>query len=633
MALPGAPSAADLVAYLENASNITLYFLPGWYAGMDGWGPEERADVLNAASHNRSITDLTVDVAQLSPALAEGLVSRILSWLGYVRTVTILSSAGVCDPPVVDALLDTILDMKERQESAITTLHLYACSSPSAFLDFYKRFPRLEELGIGRQCSCPASPCSNYDDFMWTVAKSMRHLPTLDFLHLQCGALSIPPLRVMHALKDSSSVMTLELRIANASKAFLREVAVFCGGHSTVDALSVKGEDEFLDISPLFIAPVPGFSFDPSILEIQFYKCELESEYLEGAATTLEHVERIGFGRCRFSAGFDLVRRLPRLKEIFVICRSRAADDDESLADEFHGIPYMLETSEDLVQLCRVIERKESLIRVVELDLVCREPSTEDGQRQSFPAIGRLLRKCTGTLTVNFGNQPSQVCGLIASGIERLRDDLRELRLRFFRCALADEHYADILFALAQNKKLTTFELEFDPDASLGIPEASIEVISNLVTTSIPLQSLTLRGLADVAAFRVLELVMPNLATNRSLRTLDLGDADLTDRGPEIRALLLALLQTNDAFSHLDGFEIPKDESPEWSRVAYLLKQNSYGRRFLQQNPDLAPVGIWPTIFANLSKDKEHQVMYSFLRARPNLVRLPRRGMVRAAPR
>jgi hypothetical protein len=149
MVLPDEPSAADLAAYLEDEGSSALHFLPGWFAGMGGWSIEERARVLEAASNNQATTDLADAVAQLSPVLAEGLVSRIVISLRYVETITFFSSTGVCNPPVVDVLLDGILDMKDHTEaSAATSVHLLACSRSQRLPRVLQAFPSARSAGV-----------------------------------------------------------------------------------------------------------------------------------------------------------------------------------------------------------------------------------------------------------------------------------------------------------------------------------------------------------------------------------------------------------------------------------------------------------------------------------------------------
>jgi hypothetical protein len=64
---------------------------------------------------------------------------------------------------------------------------------------------------------------------------------------------------------------------------------------------------------------------------------------------------------------------------------------------------------------------------------------------------------------------------------------------------------------------------------------------------------------------------------------------------------------------HVGGdFRVP-DDSDEVRRI---LKQSQYGRQFLL--PRDAPVltGFWAMMLARIARDKRHEVMYAFLRAK-----------------
>jgi hypothetical protein len=83
------------------------------------------------------------------------------------------------------------------------------------------------------------------------------------------------------------------------------------------------------------------------------------------------------------------------------------------------------------------------------------------------------------------------------------------------------------------------------------------------------------------------------------------------------------VLKENRVFSTLEGIWIPVGDPAK-----HLLYQNLYGRRLLRAN-DPSPIGIWPAVLAKVSEDEFHEVMYAFLRAKPELVRsraLPPRG-------
>lgn len=248
-------------------------------------------------------------------------------------------------------------------------------------------------------------------------------------------------------------------------------------------------------------------------------------------------------------------------------------------------------------------------------------PASTTGNRdRSFPAIERLLRGSKGALAVNLGNFHWYSREHVVRGLKCLRDDLKTLRIRSFRCGFADGDYAAGLHEVRLNRSLALFELGFDTYANLGTLELSIAAIRDLRTSNDTLQALSLRGLGSVAAGALLEQVMPVLsATNRSLRILELHEVDLTESWPTIGGSMLAMLKLNGVLSRLDGCKIPADD-PDALQVKFLLKQNWYGRRFLLE-PAQAPVKLWPTVLGRISDASEHAVMYAFLRSNPGVVR------------
>jgi hypothetical protein len=630
MALPAAPTSRDLEEYLQNDSNTSLHFRPGWYAGMSGWAPEARDAVVDAARQNASIRYLTIDIAQLGEEVART-VSRIIRWLGRVRRVSIVNTAGTCAPRVVDALLGAIVKMKARGNSPVEDLCLHACSSPDAFVDCCTRLPGLEGLGVGKMCTCGGTPCCDrYRSFLQAVARSARRISSLNRFQIKCDEMSAAAASLVHSLSHCATVKTLDLRVTNAANELLWEAASLCGHTATVDVVVVKGiGNEPLDVSPLFDGgPPTDYSFSTSIREFRFLDCDLGHVNVESAATALQNLEMIGFGRCRFPAVFDLLVKLPSLKELFCLSRSEFFLKHHSLVDEFNEGTTMMETNEDLERLCRFIEREESLIRYVEIDLVGRE-DTSPGIQPSYPALERLLSECKGRLTVNVGDVSRLNCEYIVSGLDDLCGGLKRLSLRFHCCSFVDVDYARIIGALQLNTSLTAFELGFDTEANLGTPEASVAAIGDLLESNDNLQSLSIQGLDPEATVRVLEVIIPALHnTNRSLRTLELDDADLTVGWPAIRGALLAMLQVNRVFSKLVGVVIPRDNTPEGSQVGFLLWQNRYGRRFLQERPALVA-----TTLARASNDNQFRVMYAFLRAdNASIVGRPRRGPGRGAP-
>jgi hypothetical protein len=278
------------------------------------------------------------------------------------------------------------------------------------------------------------------------------------------------------------------------------------------------------------------------------------------------------------------------------------------LDDEFTPTQYVLGTNEALAKFCQVIERPESLLKNVDLDIV-----SSDGTMH-FPAIESLLKHSKGELIVNFGQLPPLSSVHVVKGAKSLGIHLRVLRIRFCRCEFGDGKFASILRALGARRSLKVLEFGFDAHAGIGTPEASIAAIRDLIQSNDSLEELVLRGLGVEAVVTLWERIMPGIATtNRSLRTLDFVGAGVDDVWPRVRDPLLAALQTNGVLGQIGGdLQVPGDDR----EVRHLLKQNEYGRQLLLPRDGPVPAGLWPTILARIAKCKDHEVMYAFLRSK-----------------
>jgi hypothetical protein len=412
------------------------------------------------------------------------------------------------------------------------------------------------------------------------------------------------------------------LPVASASTALLNDIYLFMVSTQTVKSVNVEGKTEdLLDVAPLLnsVSTVP---FSPCIKKLELCRCHVDlvcDDSLKRAAEALKTLTTLTFTKCRIPGLFSLVEKLPSLTSI--TCSSRL-EEGNVLSHDFGGETDLLGANSDLNRFCNVIERHHSSLVDVRLDLVRRDNQasvTATGDR-SFPAIERLLRGSKGVLAVNLGNLPWYSREHVVRGVRSLRDDLKTLRIRLFRCGFADGDYAAVLREVRLNRHLASFELGFDTHANLGTPELSIAAIRDLLASNDTLQALSLRGFGTVAAVALLGQVVSVLsATNRSLRILTLHDLDLTESWTAICATMLAMLEQNRVFSQLDGCKIPAGD-PDAIHVRHLLKQNFYGRRFLLE-PARAPITLWPTVLGRISDASEHAVMYAFLRANPGVVR------------
>jgi hypothetical protein len=362
-------------------------------------------------------------------------------------------------------------------------------------------------------------------------------------------------------------------------------------------------------------------SFSPTLKEVQFFMCSFDNSeadaLVDRAAEALKNVEFLRLGLCRFPTAAKLLGRLPLLKRVSLLSRPGVDKPYETMDEsaEYESVSYLLVGNRDLEDLCQVIERQGTSIEEIELDVV-----GHDGH-ESYPAIARLLQACKGCLVLNLGDLPWRSYLHILRGAERIRPDLKQLRLRFHSCDIDDNCYAEMMHAFGSNKTLAHLEIGLDP-IDLENTELAISAFCGIIETNDTLQTLSLRD--PFGAAGVLDRVLPVLATtNRSLRALVLHDAESPSFWARFAGRVLDMLKENCVLSKLEGLAIPEDDP-----AAALLKQNEYGRLFLQPN-DPSPIGIWSTVLTRISKDGERGLMYKFLRAKPGLVRSRARKRVR----
>jgi hypothetical protein len=633
MALPDEPTAAELAEFLgssssnDDLSREKLSFKRRWYNGMEAWTGIEIRAVADAAQRSASVRELTVDVADLSDKVADD-IKQIISQLRRVRKIWIRDSlhpraaTPMAHPDFVDAVLRGIM----ASESSITHLQLYGCCSSRTIRQFIKRFPNLETLDIEglRPNASGASGDGDaaFGDFTVALALDMGKLTSLRDLLLDSNAGNVAFLTLLSAVESSTTVDTIALSVSNRSGCLLpsgfRFFATRCPGTVRSAHIRANTNGELLDISTFF--PVGGghAAFSPSMNNVQFTRCEAGVDdpfWFDRAGAALTHVNTLGFFQCRLSPwGLEhLLVKLTHLTDFYCLSRKRDYLSTDTLDDEFDDAPFVLGTNDALTKFCEVIERPDSLLKNVDLDIV----SSEDAVH--FPAIVSLLKHSKGELIANFGQLPRLSSDHVDEGCKGLSNRLNVLRIRFCRCKFGDGKFASFLRALGSTKSLKVLEFGFDAHANLGTPEMSIAETEGIINDNKALEELALRGLGSDAVVTLMERILPSLATkNRSLRKLDFFGADLADVWPRIRAPFLAVLHVNGVLFQLGGdLRIPKDDLrvPDDDRkVRKWLKENQYGRQFCLPRDAPVPTGLWATIFAKIAENGEHDVMSAFLR-------------------
>jgi hypothetical protein len=408
------------------------------------------------------------------------------------------------------------------------------------------------------------------------------------------------------------------------AQAALGDVGLFCRCTKTVKCARFfyrqSQGSPFLNMYALF--DTGSFHpFSEKVKDVQFFFCDFldyDGSLVEHAATALRDVEFLRLGSCRFPAILRLLERLPRLKTLSCMARCKyilhdlgSIDGGKNFVDA-QCANRQMQDNDDLQKLCRLIKRQESALDDIELDLVGWGAEERDIARPyvAYPAINELLSCCKGRLSLNCVALPWESHLHILGGLGHLGKDLRELRIRFHDCQLGDKDYAAILRALRSNETLISVEIGFGDGAAL----ASIAAIQDLVETNKTSQVLSLRGIGSDAAL-VLAHILPALTeTNRSLRVLKLFKANMTGRWPDTLGPMKDMLQVNHVFSSLVGCTLPKGNA-DASKIRRLLKLNWFGRRFWTAE-DLPTKTIWATVLGRISKHKDHQMMYKFLRAK-----------------
>jgi hypothetical protein len=617
MALPVPRTAGEMAEHLRrnDSTDEWLALRPQLYRNMHAWTTDETRQVLDAAERNTSVRTLLVDVAGLGDRAAV-LVSLILRQLKNLRTMQVSDTSATAATSVVDNVLRDIM----MGSSKVKELELLVCSGPAAFLEFCECYQdSLECLYIAEAST--ANPT-----FASAVACAWGQLDSLRRVSLGVDSLHKSTPCLLSTLHTSSTVKTLDVVFNEHSHDVLGDAALFCRCTTTVERVRIAYDRSqgnavvnmyaLLDIG--YFRP-----FSATIKEVQFFRCDFidgDGALLNRAADALRNVEFLRFGNCHFPAIFSLLERLPRLKKFSCLARRayylQAIDSIDDADNDYNNFEALglLKNNEDLRRLCQVIKQRESALDDIELDLVGYGADGQDNGSHyvAYPAIDELLRCCKGRLTLNWALLPWESHLHILGGMEHLGEDLKELRIRFHGCQLGDEEFAKVLRALRSNGTLRCFEIGFGARATLA---SSIAAIYDLVESNNTLQVLSLRGLGlDAAA--VLSGIMPALAaTNRSLRTLKLREADMTDRWTDVLRQMKDMLKVNRVLSAIEECDLPED-NPEASAVRDLLRLNEYGRRFWTAE-DLSTKKIWATVLGRISKHNRQQMMYTFLRAKP----------------
>jgi hypothetical protein len=614
MALPGEPTAAQLAEFLQrnDPRHSELEFSASEYeSAADSWTARERKEVVAGAKRNQSIRCLSIDVNELTPKCAK-LISSIVSQLGHVCKLKVFDFRVADDPPAMSAV-DTVLAGVVKSRSAVASLKISSSISAAALLKITNRYPDLEELVFSElywdayEDDADHPDGTNRDDLAMAVATAMGRLPSLKKVGLLFSSTHPRVYGLLSALHTAPTIKTLEVGfpVEDDMGGVVLQAAFVCSCTRTIETVIFRAEkddedERLVEVTSLFGA-VPSFS--PSIKEVQFHGCQVidpEEALVRRAAKAMEKVESLTFFLSPCPFGLRLLERMPNLRKFSLVTRG---DEPWEYEDDHDGYSF-LNANHDLVAFCRAINRKKSLLEDLEIEL-------QGSEDEDFPALARLLGSCRGRLVLKLAGLPRESCARIVSGLERLRPDLKELRLRFRFCHFEDQDYADFHAALQSNRTLRTFEY----DLAFGADDRTTVAIRDLVEANATLQTLSFRELNSIKVVELLEEVLPVLrSTNRTLRCLGLHGEDLADDWPLHAGPVLEMLQENRVLAAIEGFDLADDDP-----VAVLLKQNRYGRRFLDAD-DRSPIGIWATVLANLSNNDEHDVMYKFLRAKPDLV-------------
>jgi hypothetical protein len=606
-ALPVDLTAAHLTEFLRRRHSGLPIGAASFESAADSWTAGERRDVVAAAKRNRSIRDLMIDVDGLSAKSAK-LISSIVVQLGQVNELQVVDSRESDDPPPMCAV-DTVLAGIFKSGSTIVKLTISASLSASALLKVTKRYPEIEELDFSEPYwdEDDDGDEDDRDGLAMAVAVAMGRLPSLRRVALRFTSTRARVFGLLSALHTAKTIKTVEIGfpIEDDANEVVVQAAFVCACTRTIETVIFRGEEDdpderLIEVSSLFRA---GPSFSPSIKEVQFHGCQLidaDDALVKRAAKSLEHVESLSFFLSPCPFGQQLLERMPRLKKFSLVTRGNEDWEYELEYDDYS----FLHADHDVAALCRVLNRKKSVLEDLEIEL-------EGADDETLPSLARLLRSCKGRLTLKLSCLPSESCAHIVNGLERLRPDLAEVRLRLRFGHMTDHDYAAILMSLRSNRTLRVFECDVADRADVE----TMFAIHDLVESNATLQTLSFRELDAETCASLLEVTLPALrSTNRTLRYLELHGEDLADDWPHHAGPVLEMLQDNHVLSGIEGFDLPEDDP-----VAVLLKQNRYGRRFLHAN-DRSPIGIWSAVLANISHSAESGVMYKFLRAKPDLV-------------
>jgi hypothetical protein len=604
-------------------------------SNFGAWTASQFDRVADAAKRNTSVRAFSMDVANLDSncvGIAET-ISSVLRHVNGMQTIDIHDTDQDDHAPtcVVDPMLHGIMESR----SEIKNLRLSAHVSPGAFLAFCERFPDLETLSL-QGPSSRVGKCDVSSELATAVAIAARRLlRSVRRISLGCPRMSASTANLLSDLVACTTVKELSITFTDRSEGLLEHVARFCVLTKTLEELEVvfqnreneSYEDFQFDVQSMFDF-WSHHSISDSISVMKFVQCDLPHPRV--LKKVLKNVEALSLVDAHYSHTLDLLEEVPHLKKFcftYGNLRRDAWGWDDGYDNFYCSVECLrghLASNDELERLCKIIERQESSLEDIEIDLVGgyhTDPQLDyDKPYERYRASGRLLRACKGSLTVHFESFPWHSNVDIVEGLKSLRNDLRELRIRFSHCAFKSDHYGKMWSAIRQNDSLTFFEFVVESPL-YEVEESSLLAVCDLVESNNTLQTLSLAlGGRALNPAVILESIAPVLAAkNRTLRILQLPGADVTDTWPRIREPVLSMLNKNRVLSRLEGCALPWSD-PTASEVRRLLKLNWYGRRFLPPHEDPpGPMGLWAPILARIAKDREHDVMRTFLRATVDL--------------
>jgi hypothetical protein len=609
-----------------------------WHQGIGLWSTEDVGRVAEAAASNACLTNLEVDVAQVSSREEADIIANVLANFRCVTHLKLNHDGGVAadptaaDPAAYAAAVDAMLRGMGRSESPVATLTLTCSGGRDAIVEFAEKCPNLTSLNLmgGDAGGMLLNLSRDFSHGLAAAIGTQWRQQLSQLRHYVAGARQ-DAARVVAALRASPNLAEMEVG----------------GGRRTVSSLVAEacrvGAFGAESLRQLHLRILPdghgGGGDDGDDPERAFFECphplapSVELVVLQGfrlvaaepptnrptPPRVLEHVTSLDLDECQYANGVaSLLRVLNAAPHLEVLVFNGGGMEAPQLSDD------------DVAGFAREwLPSRPALTRLTMSVGPDLGPDDTEGWPTARGAAVPLLQNCRGALRLTChdvrgeGGEVDHLC----RGLEGCHAELRSLTLNFVGdCEVDDDHLARFLRAVESNRTLEHLSINLFERWSNKQTIAS--ALLSLLRAIQTLQKLTVTMPTHFVT-HAFEGIVAGLAENRSIQRLKVCP-------PETRSVvpaaclpgLVRALQANHTLRELGGLPFPSPhDHPLAAEALLLLKQNRFGRALLRD----APVGWWAPILARLSGSGDADVVFRFLKTKSDRFerRRRRRGITR----